>query len=170
MMAPARKLRILGSATPPEQEREREQAFQDWMASAPTAYLECRTDRHIIPGISDEKTAKEVHQGVCFIEAACVRCGVVLRKQIGVKNGYLVGSGGRGNYDYTQAEGYLLPKAATGPGGAAMDRDHRGMVRLEVVDRAFRARGTSLAREVAADNRAQAAEQRRLEKANSRKK
>lgn len=138
--------------TPPDQEREREQAFQNWLAAAETAYLECRVGKHIIPGITDERTDKKVIRGVCITEAACVRCGVVLRKQIGVKDGYLQ-DGGRGNYDYSQANGYLLPKEATGPGGSAMDRAHRGMVRLEVLDRAFHAQGSSLHQEVDKDRR-----------------
>jgi hypothetical protein len=150
-MATARgRLKVVGSTTPPEEARRREQAFQDWMAGAETAYLECRIDRHIMPGISDERTSKEVHQGVCVIERACVRCGVVLRKLIGVRNGYLVG-GGRSNYDYSRADGYLLPPEATGPGGSAMDREHRGQLRLEVIDRAFRARGSSLYKQMAND-------------------
>ncbi len=149
MTAGARKFQLVGT-TSSELARIRQQAFDNWLASTETAYLECRNGRHIIPGYSDPSTSMEVRRGVCVIEASCRRCGVVMRKLVGVKDGYLQ-HGGRSSYDYTQADGYLLPPEACD--GAAMGRDRRARVRLELLERAFRARGTSLPRQRAADAR-----------------
>lgn len=150
----ARKLAPVVQFMPPEAGRSREQAFQNWLKSTETAFLECRNSRHVFPGMTDKGTSLEVKQGVCFVEASCPRCGTVLRSVIGVKDGLLVGQG-KSSYEYP--EGYLLPKEATGAGGTAMDREHRAQVRLEIVDRGLRAKGTSLAKEAARDKKSTAA-------------
>jgi hypothetical protein len=144
----AGRRRNLSLVTPPEVARQREEAFQSWLSSTETAYLECRNGGHIIPGITDDRSDAKIVQGVCLTEAACVRCGITFKKQIGIRDGFLVG-GGRASYDYSSAPGYLLPREATGPGGSAMDRTHRGEVRLELLERAMRKRGTTLRKEVA---------------------
>jgi hypothetical protein len=154
-------LRFQAPDTPPDKEREREQAFQDWLLSTETAYLECRNGRHIFPGLTDRRTDLEVRQGVCYSEAPCPRCGTVLHKLMGVKDGYLVGVSSK-SYEYP--DGYLLPPEATGTGGSAMDRDHRAMVRKELMERAFRAKGTTLAKEVAAATRREEAARRAAER------
>jgi hypothetical protein len=143
----ARKLaevRFLSPTTPPEEGRRREQAFQNWLSSTETAFLECRNGRHIFPGMTDRGTDLEVRQGMCYVEAACPRCGTVLKSVIGIKDGFLT-TGSKASYEYP--DGYLLPKEATGQGGSAMDKEHRAKVRLEILDRGLRAKGTSLAKE-----------------------
>lgn len=153
----ATKARLRSVGLPAEVAREREEAFQDWLHSVETAYLECRNGHHVIPGITDERTELEVREGVCLQESACVRCGVTTKKVLGVKDGYIVG-GSRRSYDYSSAPGYLLPKEACD--GHAMDRDHRGQVRLELMERGFKRRGKSLATEIARDRKRVAARER----------
>jgi hypothetical protein len=145
----ARKFHVVGD-TPPEVARQREQAFREWLESADTNYLECRNGRHVIPGYTDEKTSMEIRRGVCIVEAPCERCGVVLRKLIGVKDGFLM-PGGRSGYDYSRVPGYLLPPEACD--GASMSKERRADVRLELLARGYKARGKTLARERAADAR-----------------
>jgi hypothetical protein len=149
MTAARRKFTLVGS-TPPEIARQREESFRAWLETADTSYLECRNGRHIIPGYNDPRTSLEVRRGVCVIEAPCERCGVVLRKLVGVKDGTLM-PGGRSGYDYTLVPGYLLPPEACD--GAAMSRERRAEVRLELLERGFAARGTSLAKQRAIDAR-----------------
>lgn len=145
-------LRVVShSTTPPDQERDRERAFQEWLTSTQTAFLECRDGRHISVGMTDRNTELEVRYGFCFVDMTCPRCGTVLHKVLGVSDGYLTGQRGRSSYEYP--EGYLLPKEATGHGGSAMDRDHRAMVRLELTNRAFKAKGRNFKEEVAKDAR-----------------
>jgi hypothetical protein len=148
---PARKLQVVRTGTtPPDKQREREQAFRAWLSGAETSHLECRNARHIIPGYSDPETKLEVRRGVCIIESPCERCGVVLRKLVGVKDGTLM-PGGRSGYDYSGVPGYLLPPEACD--GAAMSRERRAEVRVELMERGFAAHGTTLARECARDAR-----------------
>jgi len=158
------KLAAVRTLTPPEMERQREEAFHDWLVSTATAYLECRNGRHIIPGITDRSTELEVREGMCHVESSCVRCGTAIRTVFGVEDGLLVGRGRLKSYDYP--EGYLLPKEATGPGGAAMDKAHRALVRLEILNRGLRTRGTSLAKEIAKDKKRQASKSARDAKRN----
>lgn len=135
--------------TPAEDARRREQAYQDWLHSTETAFLECRNGGHVKPGLTDEKYTKlDVRQGVCIEEWTCPRCGRVETKLMGVKDGFLVGTSTRG---HQYPEGYLLPKEACD--GTAMSKERRGEVRLELMDRRFRAHGSTLAKEVAKDTR-----------------
>jgi hypothetical protein len=161
------ELRVVGgSTTPPDQQREREQAFQNWLASAETAYLECRDGRHIFPGMTDRRTELELRYGVCFAEASCPRCGTTLQKVFGVRDGMIAGQRGRASYEYP--DGYLLPREATGSGGSAMDKPHRAEVRLELAKRAFAAKGRNFDREVKADE-AKMAKERKANEAAERK-
>jgi hypothetical protein len=147
----AERLRAVESTTPPDQERDRELAFLQWLASTETAFLECRDGRHIFPGMTDERTQMEIRYGFCFVEAGCPRCGTLLHKVLGVKDGFLTGQRGRAGYEYP--DGYLLPKEATGSGGSAMDKAHRAQVRLELLARAFKAKGRDFRSEITADER-----------------
>lgn len=134
---------------PPEVAREREQAFLNYLASTETAYLECRNGQHINRGISDQNTAKEVRDGMCHVEWSCPRCGTVIESVIQVQDGFLVGPKRRTRYQYP--DGYLLPKEATGPQGEGMSKERRAAIRLELLERGFRAQGKSFSLEVEKD-------------------
>lgn len=153
---------VFRSTTPPDEERDRQIAFQNWLNSTETGYLECRNGGHVKRGLTDPGTSLEVRQGQCYVQAPCPRCGTVMHSVVGVRDGYLEGPHTRTSYEYP--DGYLLPKEATGAGGHAMDRDGRAAVRLEVLDRAFRAKGTSLAKETAAASRRDSAARARAAK------
>jgi len=79
------------SLMPPDAERERERAFLQWLVSVDTSFLECRNGRHVSRGLTDPRTALSVKQGMCYVEAACPRCGTVLHSAINVDDGFLVG-------------------------------------------------------------------------------
>src|SRR5277367_2040068 len=88
------------SLTPPDAEREREKAFLQWLVSVDTSFLECRNGRHVSRGLTDAHTALSVKQGMCYVEAACPRCGTILRSAINVDDGFLVGPHTRTSYEY----------------------------------------------------------------------
>lgn len=148
---PRGKMGSLAYLTPPDAERDRERAFQDWLASAPTSFLECRNGRHIKVGLTDKNTDLNIRDGMCYAEESCPRCGVVMTSVYGVHDGSLQ-SRTRSGYSYP--EGYLLPKEATsGTPGTAMSKERRAEIRLELMDRGFRAHGTTLAKAAAADKK-----------------
>lgn len=162
---PRGKMGTVAYITPPDEERDRQLAFQEWLNSAPTAFLECRNGRHIKPGLSDRNTDLNVRDGMCYAEESCPRCGVTMTSIYGVHDGSLQA---RTRSGYIYPEGYLLPRAATGgTPGTGMSKERRAEIRMELMDRGFRAHGTTLAKEVAADKRRSDAKAARAAKRNS---